>query len=246
MPAKPPNEATSYILNSPPLRQRQAEMTLGSSGPCSCPVTWYRWSARESMPLPLSLPPCDSGSTVFQAPNDAVMTTSPSPVEPKVLLDGLTMVESPRWHDGRLWFAHWGTGEIRAVDLDGNSEVKGHGPVPGAFPPAARGLKGWARMPFAWTRRARSGGGRETPGSPPAATIRPVAPSPASEKVVRSWTGSNTTARFWGCALGGSDRRALFLVATEWRGTDQLDNVLAKHTGQVLTVQAPAPGVGWP
>ena len=56
------------------------------------------------------------------------MTMSSSPVEPKVLLDGLAMVESPRWHDGRLWFAHWGTGEIVAVDLDGNSEVMGHGP----------------------------------------------------------------------------------------------------------------------
>ena len=26
------------------------------------------------------------------------------------LLDGLAYVESPRWHEGRLWFAHWGTG----------------------------------------------------------------------------------------------------------------------------------------
>src|SRR5260370_27401855 len=47
---------------------------------------------------------------------------------PKVLLDGLAYVESPRWHEGRLWFAHWGTGEIVAVDLDGHSEVTGHGP----------------------------------------------------------------------------------------------------------------------
>jgi len=49
--------------------------------------------------------------------------------EPKVLLDGLAYVESPRWHDGRLWFPHWGTGEIVAVDLDGHSEVTGHGPA---------------------------------------------------------------------------------------------------------------------
>lgn len=48
--------------------------------------------------------------------------------EPRVLLDGLAYVESPRWHDGRLWFAHWGTDEIVAVDLDGRSEVVGHGP----------------------------------------------------------------------------------------------------------------------
>src|SRR5918994_1852290 len=48
--------------------------------------------------------------------------------EPRVLLEGLAYVESPRWHDGRLWFSHWGTEEIVAVDLDGNSEVVGHGP----------------------------------------------------------------------------------------------------------------------
>jgi sugar lactone lactonase YvrE len=42
---------------------------------------------------------------------------------PKVLLDGRVFVESPRWHDGRLWFSDWGTQEIVAVDVDGNSEV---------------------------------------------------------------------------------------------------------------------------
>jgi sugar lactone lactonase YvrE len=47
--------------------------------------------------------------------------------EPRVILSGLAFVESPRWHDGRLWFAHWGTDEIIAVDLDGNSEVVAHG-----------------------------------------------------------------------------------------------------------------------
>lgn len=51
-----------------------------------------------------------------------------APGAPKILLDGLAYVESPRWHDGRLWFAHWGAGEIVAVDLDGNSEVTGYGP----------------------------------------------------------------------------------------------------------------------
>ncbi len=56
------------------------------------------------------------------------MSNASSDSSPKVLLDGLAYVESPRWHEGRLWFAHWGTGEIVAVDLDGNSEVTGHGP----------------------------------------------------------------------------------------------------------------------
>ncbi len=45
----------------------------------------------------------------------------------RVLLDGLGMGESPRWHDGRLWFSEWGSDEIVAVDLGGNREVFGPG-----------------------------------------------------------------------------------------------------------------------
>ena len=46
------------------------------------------------------------------------------------------------------------------------------------------------------------------------------------------------------CALGGADRRTLFMMATEWSGPA---NMFAEpRTGQVLTAQAPAPGVGWP
>jgi sugar lactone lactonase YvrE len=47
----------------------------------------------------------------------------------RVLLDGLTMVESPRWHQERLWFPHWGTPDIIAVDLDGKAEVVAKGPL---------------------------------------------------------------------------------------------------------------------
>jgi len=56
--------------------------------------------------------------------------TSPEPMThgAQVLLEDLVIGESPRWHEGRLWFAHWGTREIVAVDLDGNREVVGHGP----------------------------------------------------------------------------------------------------------------------
>lgn len=41
----------------------------------------------------------------------------------RVLLADLVIGESPRWHDGRLWFCHWGADEIVAVDLDGTAEV---------------------------------------------------------------------------------------------------------------------------
>lgn len=42
---------------------------------------------------------------------------------PRVLMTGLAIGESPRWHDGRLWLSNWGTKEIVAVDLQGKSEV---------------------------------------------------------------------------------------------------------------------------
>lgn len=45
---------------------------------------------------------------------------------PRVLLGGLGFGESPRWHDGRLWLANWGTQEVLAVGLDGTSEVMAH------------------------------------------------------------------------------------------------------------------------
>jgi sugar lactone lactonase YvrE len=43
---------------------------------------------------------------------------------PHILLTGLAFGESPRWHEGRLWFANWGTQEIVSLDLDGKSKVE--------------------------------------------------------------------------------------------------------------------------
>jgi sugar lactone lactonase YvrE len=40
-----------------------------------------------------------------------------------VLATGLAIGESPRWHDGRLWLANWGTQQIVAVSPAGASEV---------------------------------------------------------------------------------------------------------------------------
>ena len=41
----------------------------------------------------------------------------------RILMTGLKLGESPRWHDGRLWFSDWGAQEIIALDADGTSEV---------------------------------------------------------------------------------------------------------------------------
>ena len=44
-------------------------------------------------------------------------------LQTKILLSGLAMPESARWHEGRLWFCNWGASEIIAVDLNGKSEI---------------------------------------------------------------------------------------------------------------------------
>jgi len=39
------------------------------------------------------------------------------------LASGFGLLESPRWHRGRLWFSDWTAGEIRTLDEDGTSTV---------------------------------------------------------------------------------------------------------------------------
>ena len=43
--------------------------------------------------------------------------------EVRTLLAGRGLVESPRWHGGRLYFSDWTAGEVIAVDLAGRGEV---------------------------------------------------------------------------------------------------------------------------
>ncbi|WP_067685815.1 SMP-30/gluconolactonase/LRE family protein, partial [Nocardia jejuensis] len=51
------------------------------------------------------------------------MTRSDS-TTPTVLLDGLALGESPRWHDGRLWLSDWPAGQILSVDVHGTPTVE--------------------------------------------------------------------------------------------------------------------------
>jgi sugar lactone lactonase YvrE len=46
----------------------------------------------------------------------------------RTLLSGRGVGESPRWHDGRLWFCDWSTHEVVAVDPGGAAEVVAQGP----------------------------------------------------------------------------------------------------------------------
>ena len=292
-----------------------------------------------------------------------------SDATPRVLLDGLAMVESPRWHDGRLWFAHWGTGEVVAVALDGTSEVVAPG-RPGLgwsidWLPDGRllvtgeelsrvepdgslvqhaDLSGVAS--HGWNEIVVDGRGNIyvngasfdfLAGEPPQPGIIALVPpdgephqvadgidfpngmlvTPDNSTLIISESfagrltafdieadGGLTNRRVWadgigpdsicmdadgaiwthsaetrthtgrdedpegecirvreggevlerivvdracfGNMLGGPDGRTLFIVASEWRGIDQVDAVIAARTGQVLVADAPSPGAGWP
>jgi sugar lactone lactonase YvrE len=53
--------------------------------------------------------------------------------EPEIVMTGLTLGESPRWHDGRLWVCNWIGGQVLAIALDGNGELICTVPTPIPF-----------------------------------------------------------------------------------------------------------------
>jgi sugar lactone lactonase YvrE len=284
---------------------------------------------------------------------------------PRVLLDGLGIGESPRWHDGRLWFSNWGYEQIVAVDLDGNSEIVGRGPAGLGWavnwlpdgrmlicgPELVRVEPDGTRIPHADLSHISPHGFAEmtvdgrgniylnsinfdfaadfdsvmssgrAPGKialvTPDGSAREVAdglafpngmvvtPDNTTLIVSESFAGrlsafdigedgSLSNRRVWadgvapdgicldadGCIwassspmapdcarireggeilerieldrpcfaamLGGPDRRTLFMCAAQWRGSENVDDVVAARTGQILVAEAPAPGVGWP
>ena len=284
--------------------------------------------------------------------------------QPRVLLDGLAIGESPRWHDGRLWLCNWGIGEIVAVGLDGTSEVAARGPNAlgwsiGWLPDGRMLVTGEALVrvepdgshvphadldhisAYGWNELTVDGRGNvyvntinvdfadfndalatgKAPGKialvTPDGEAREVAgeiafpngmvvtPDNTTLIVAESFAqrltafdiaadGSLSNRRTWaepvgpdgicldadGCVwassgamtndcarireggevleridldrscfatmLGGPDRRTLFMLVADWRGPEHVDDVLDARTGQVLVVDAPASGVGWP
>jgi sugar lactone lactonase YvrE len=44
-------------------------------------------------------------------------------MNPRILLDGLTFPEGPRWHEGRLWFSDFYTHRVVALGLEGRAET---------------------------------------------------------------------------------------------------------------------------
>jgi sugar lactone lactonase YvrE len=46
------------------------------------------------------------------------------------------------------------------------------------------------------------------------------------------------------CVLGGTEGRTLFMMAADWRGTENIGK--GPRTGRVVIGEAPAPGAGRP
>jgi sugar lactone lactonase YvrE len=285
--------------------------------------------------------------------------------EPSVhlLLSGLVIGESPRWHEGRLWFSNWGAQEIIAVDVEGNSEVVTRVPTTIPFSidwlPDGRLLvvsgpealllrrepdgslvthadlsslaRGWNEIVVDGRGNTYVngsnfdflGGGEFIPGIialvTPDGSVRQVAegiafpngmivsPDNSTLIVAESFAsrltafdiaadGSLSNRRVWAelgqggdgicldaegavwssamkdgkptcvrvreggqvlqtieldrscfaCMLGGENGKTLFMMAAEWRGTENMGVLLHSRTGQVLTAPAPAPHAGWP
>jgi sugar lactone lactonase YvrE len=40
-----------------------------------------------------------------------------------VLMEGISFGESPRWHDGRVWFSGWGAHQVIALEPHGGHKI---------------------------------------------------------------------------------------------------------------------------
>jgi hypothetical protein len=62
----------------------------------------------------------------------------------------------------------------------------------------------------------------------------------------RLWFSNDLGRPCFATMLGGADRRTLFMLTADWRGTEGIEAVIRSRTGRILVADAPAPGVGWP
>src|SRR5437773_291842 len=187
--------------------------------------------------------------------------------ETRVLLDGFGMGESPRWHEGRLWFSIWGANEIVAVDLEGHREVadglafpNGMAVTPDngtliiaesfaarltAFDIAADGSLSNRRV---WADVTGDGICIDAEGAVWCSAVG----ADGRNVVLRVREGGEVLDRIevdppcYACMLGGDDGRTLFMVVAQWFGPDRMDELIEAKTGQILTARVAVPHAGWP
>jgi sugar lactone lactonase YvrE len=197
-------------------------------------------------------------------------------------MTGLAIGESPRWRAGRLWLSNWGTQEVVAVDLDGDSEVvaRVRTTIPFSIDWLPDGRLLIVSGPERVLIRREPDGSLVTHADLTGLTDRALDGALSNRRVWADlydgapdgicidaenavWYGDVPNKRCvrvregghvlqtveldrgcFACALGGPDGTTLFMLAAEWRGPANMFD--GPPTGQVLTVEAPAPGAGWP
>jgi sugar lactone lactonase YvrE len=147
----------------------------------------------------------------------------------RVLADGFTMLESGRWHDGRLWAAHWGSGEILVIDVDGRVEQTIPGP---------EGY-GWS---FDWLpdgRRLTTGGGltvtSERGGSEPYGRLADLAPHGWNELVVTPDGDVYVNGFEFDMAGGGAPKPGMIALVRSDGATRVVTDDLQFPNGMVIT-----------
>jgi sugar lactone lactonase YvrE len=134
----------------------------------------------------------------------------------RTLLTGLLIGESPRWHEGRLWFSNWGRRSSRWIvwaELGQGGDgicIDAEGAI-------------WSSVTI--------------DGRPTCARVRE-----GGEVLQRIDLDQGCFARM----LGGEDGRTLFMLTADWRGTEHFAELLQARTGELVTAPAPVPGAGRP
>jgi sugar lactone lactonase YvrE len=184
--------------------------------------------------------------------------------EPRILLTDLILVESPRWHDDRLWFCDWVAHEVIAADLDGGREVVRH---VASFPFSIDWLPDSTLIVAESFRQRLTAFDIEPYGD---LTNRRVwahidggAPNGIcldaegavwfadvpNRRCMRVREGGEVLQTVdvdrgcFACMLGGPDGSTLFILAAIWGGPDAVGE---QRSGQLLARPAPAPHAGRP
>jgi sugar lactone lactonase YvrE len=173
---------------------------------------------------------------------------------PQTLLSGVVFGESPRWHDGQLWFSDWGARE----DADEVWFPNGMAVTPDSS--TLNVAESYRNRLTAFdidqggdlsNRRVLADLGTDVPDGicldAEGAIWYADVPN---QHCVRVREGGEVLQRItvdrgcFSCALGGPEGRTLFIVATQWNGPEQMFQ--GEPTGQVLTIDVATAHAGYP
>src|ERR1700759_2996530 len=155
-----------------------------------------------------------------------------------LLADGIRFGDSPRWHDGRLWFSDWGAHQVIALNSEGGHDVVGSVP---SFPMCIDFLPDGRLLVVdsAQCRLLR----REPDGSMVThADLRPVSEKPWNDIVVDA--GGNAYVNNIGFDFpGGEPAFGSVALVTRDGAVRQIADGLAFPHGMAITADASTPSL---